>query len=188
MGRMLFNLSVLGVIATGWLSTGLCGPPPIRPVTTIYRSSSVVTTQWSPTGNSFAAEHLSSLASTDRTGPPGLLPDTEVHSSPQSNGFSLSPNGNNGFGDSNQSLRVGRIEFVDGAEIAPKNATLATIKTLLGTWVCLLLLLCNIAYYVSLLTDKQWGKVGIRVIASWIIAISLLVLAFALKKTQLKHS
>ena len=32
------------------------------------------------------------------------------------------------FGDSKQSLRVGRIEFVDGAEIAPKNATLATIK------------------------------------------------------------
>ncbi len=32
------------------------------------------------------------------------------------------------FGDSKQTLRLGRFEFVDGAEVAPKNATLATIK------------------------------------------------------------
>lgn len=32
------------------------------------------------------------------------------------------------FGDDTQSLRVGRFEFSDGAEITPKNAALATLK------------------------------------------------------------
>ena len=32
------------------------------------------------------------------------------------------------FGDSKQSVRFGRFEFVDGAEVAPKNATLVAVK------------------------------------------------------------
>ena len=32
------------------------------------------------------------------------------------------------FGDSKQSVRFGRFEFVDGAEVAPKNATLIAVK------------------------------------------------------------
>lgn len=32
------------------------------------------------------------------------------------------------FGDQHQSLKIGRFEFIDGMEVAPKNATLATMK------------------------------------------------------------
>ena len=56
-------------------------------------------------------------------------------------------------------------------------------KTLLGVWISLQVLLCDIAIYVSL-AKKPWQKIGIRVAGSWIIAISVLMLAFALKKRQ----
>lgn len=56
------------------------------------------------------------------------------------------------------------------------------IKTLLGTWLCLVLLVVDLAYYISFLTKWKWSKVGIRVMGSWITAISFLILAFFLKK------
>jgi urease accessory protein len=58
-------------------------------------------------------------------------------------------------------------------------------KTLLGTWVSLGIGLLNLGYYVSLASDrkKKWISIGIRVAGSWIVAISLLMLAFALRKT-----
>ncbi|HSI13232.1 MAG TPA: HupE/UreJ family protein [Chthoniobacter sp.] len=58
-----------------------------------------------------------------------------------------------------------------------------TFSTLAGTWVSLGLGLVNIAYYVSLATalQKKWISIGIRVLGSWIFAISLLMLAFALR-------
>ena len=58
------------------------------------------------------------------------------------------------------------------------------IKTLLGTWLGLLAYLFSIAYYASLAVErkKQWLNIGLRVVGSWIVAISLLMLAFALRK------
>lgn len=60
---------------------------------------------------------------------------------------------------------------------------LDTFSTLAGTWVSLGLGLVNIAYYVSLAaaSQKQWIRIGIRVAGSWIFAISLLMVAFALR-------
>jgi urease accessory protein len=60
----------------------------------------------------------------------------------------------------------------------------AQFMALLGTWLCLLVVLINIAHYVSLAagTKKKWLHIGIRVAGSWIVAISLLVLAFAMRK------
>ena len=56
--------------------------------------------------------------------------------------------------------------------------------TLAGTWVGLLVYLVNFAFYTSLAAEKkkQWLQIGIRVAGSWILAISLLMLAFALRK------
>ena len=53
-----------------------------------------------------------------------------------------------------------------------------------GTWLALLLILLNVSHYVSLAAEKnkQWLHIAIRVAGSWILAISLLVLAFSLRK------
>jgi hydrogenase/urease accessory protein HupE len=57
----------------------------------------------------------------------------------------------------------------------------AVLKRLFGTWLSLSLVVFNLAYYVSLWAKKKWQKVGIRVVGSWLIAISFLVLAFSLR-------
>ncbi len=72
-----------------------------------------------------------------------------------------------------------------GLDSAPETtAPLATFSTLAGTWVSLGLGLVNIAYYVSLAAalQKKWISIGIRVAGSWIFAISLLMVAFALRR------
>jgi len=60
----------------------------------------------------------------------------------------------------------------------------AIASTLLGTWVSLGLGLVNIAYYVSLAAErkKKWISIGLRIAGSWIFAISLLMLAFAMRR------
>jgi len=60
----------------------------------------------------------------------------------------------------------------------------AIFKTLLGTWVSLGIGLVNVGYYVSLATErrKKWISIGVRVAGSWIVAVSLMMLAFALRK------
>lgn len=72
-----------------------------------------------------------------------------------------------------------------GLDSGPEAVTpLDTLATLAGTWVSLGLGLVNIAYYVSLGTalQKKWISIGIRVAGSWIFAISLLMIAFALRR------
>jgi urease accessory protein len=54
------------------------------------------------------------------------------------------------------------------------------IKTLLGIWLMVVFLLFDVAYYTSLATRKHWPKVDVRIVGSWIIAISLLMLALSL--------
>lgn len=64
-----------------------------------------------------------------------------------------------------------------------ESGTTATVmKTLLGTWLTMNAVAAYLAICASNGADKLWAKIGIRVIGSWIIAISLLVLAFSLRK------
>jgi len=70
-----------------------------------------------------------------------------------------------------------------GLDSAVESTSASTIvKTLAGTWISLAVLLADIAIYASFCTKKNWLKVGMRVLGSWIIAITLLVLAFSLRK------
>jgi hydrogenase/urease accessory protein HupE len=55
-------------------------------------------------------------------------------------------------------------------------------KTLLGTWLGLILAVADIAYYLSFFTKQKWQQVGIRVAGSWITAASFMILAFALRR------
>ena len=57
-----------------------------------------------------------------------------------------------------------------------------TAKTLLATWVSLIFFVGDIAYYSSRLPSYQWVQTGVRVVGSWIVAIALLMLAFALRR------
>jgi hydrogenase/urease accessory protein HupE len=70
-----------------------------------------------------------------------------------------------------------------GVDAGPPLTTVA--MTLLGTWISLNLCLLNFSYYTSLCPPRQWVQIGIRVAGSWIAAICLLVLAFALKANSL---
>ena len=58
----------------------------------------------------------------------------------------------------------------------------ALAKTLLGTWIGLSMWLVTLAFNVSECPPRQWIQIGFRVVGSWIVAIALLCLAFALKK------
>lgn len=58
----------------------------------------------------------------------------------------------------------------------------AILKTLAGTWLAVNALVFYIAICASNGANKQWAQIAIRVLGSWIIAISFMVLAFALKK------
>lgn len=58
----------------------------------------------------------------------------------------------------------------------------AIFKTLAGTWLSLNLVVAYLTVCVSHGGEKPWARTGIRVLGSWIFAISLLLLAFALRK------
>lgn len=71
-----------------------------------------------------------------------------------------------------------------GMDSAPEAAITpgAVAKTLLGTWVGLYIWLVNPAFYISILPRKKWADYAVRIAASWIIAISFIVIAFAFSK------
>lgn len=82
------------------------------------------------------------------------------------------------------SVLLGLAAICIGLDSAAADLPAVTaLKTMLGTWLGLQILLLNIAYYASIAVanDRKWIHIGLRVIGSWIIAISLLVLAFALR-------
>ena len=61
------------------------------------------------------------------------------------------------------------------------NSTTALAITLLATWMGLSLCLVNFAYYTSLLPQRKWIQIGVRVAGSWLAAICLLGLAFTFR-------
>ncbi len=72
--------------------------------------------------------------------------------------------------------------FAIGLDSAVESASTATlVKTLSGTWISLGVLLADIAIYASFYLRKDWMRIGIRVMGSWILAATLLVLAFLLR-------
>ena len=75
------------------------------------------------------------------------------------------------------------IGLDSGVDAGPSSADIAI--TLLATWFSLNLCLVNFSYYVSLCPQRRWVQIAIRVAGSWIAAICLLVLAFALKGKSL---
>lgn len=62
------------------------------------------------------------------------------------------------------------------------GSTVTVVKTLLGNWISLIVLIADLAIYVSLGGEAKWLKIALRIAGSWIIAISLLVLAFSFRK------
>ncbi len=58
----------------------------------------------------------------------------------------------------------------------------ATATTLVAIWVSLGLCIMNIAYYSAVIPQRQWTRIGIRIAGSWIAAICMLMLVFALRR------
>lgn len=73
-------------------------------------------------------------------------------------------------------LAIGLDSGVNGAPV------IIVAKALFATWICLLVIVGYIAFYVSLLPPRKWLQIGVRILGSWIVAISFLTLAFYLKK------
>lgn len=72
--------------------------------------------------------------------------------------------------------------FIGGDSGFESDSRRAIFKSLLGTWLAINLLVTVLAIHVETFSKRDWQKIGIRVMGSWIIAISLLVLAFSLRK------
>ena len=69
-----------------------------------------------------------------------------------------------------------------GLDSAPEPGSAAsTAKTLLGNWLSLVVLVYDIAIYVSLGGQAKWLRVALQIAGAWMIAIAILVLAFALR-------
>ncbi|RYZ12134.1 MAG: hypothetical protein EOO70_09280, partial [Myxococcaceae bacterium] len=65
---------------------------------------------------------------------------------------------------------------------AAADTLAAKVKTLAGTWVTASAVVFYISACASNAAGKPWARTAIRVIGSWIVAIGLMVLAFALRK------
>jgi urease accessory protein len=65
---------------------------------------------------------------------------------------------------------------------AEAETVAAKVKTLAGTWVTASALVFYVSACASNAEGKPWARTAIRVLGSWIVAIGLMVLAFALKK------
>jgi urease accessory protein len=81
-----------------------------------------------------------------------------------------------------RAVLAGIAAFLVGLDSTPGAGAMgATLLTLLGTGTAVVLVVANVAFYVSLRPDRFWAHVGVRVLASWIVAASLMLLAFALR-------
>jgi HupE / UreJ protein len=70
-----------------------------------------------------------------------------------------------------------------GLDSAVEAGSAATkVKVLLGTWLGVNAIVFYLAMCASNGADKKWSRTAIRVIGSWIVAISLMVLAFSLSR------
>ena len=70
------------------------------------------------------------------------------------------------------------LGFDSGPEV---NGVAARVKALLGTGLGLIVLVYDVAIYVSLGAHTNWLKIALRILGAWMVAISVLMLAFALR-------
>ncbi len=73
-----------------------------------------------------------------------------------------------------------------GLDSHPEHAAdrITWLKAALGVWIGLNVWFMTAAYYPSLLPEKKWATYAIRVLASWIIAIAVMVLALSFRKAH----
>jgi urease accessory protein len=76
-------------------------------------------------------------------------------------------------------VAAGGIGIDSGVETGTSGSLL---KNLLGTWLVVNSAVFYIAVCASNGAERKWARAGIRVLGSWIIAISFMVLAFALRR------
>jgi len=70
-----------------------------------------------------------------------------------------------------------------GLDSGPESTSaFATIKALFGTWAAMNLFFGYVALCASNGSEKPWARIAIRIAGSWIVAISLLMIAFSLRK------
>ena len=68
------------------------------------------------------------------------------------------------------------VALAIGFDSAPEpSSTGVLIKALAGTGIMVIFLVFDLAYYTRLAMRRPWLRVGVRVLGSWIIAISFLV-------------
>jgi urease accessory protein len=73
------------------------------------------------------------------------------------------------------------VALAIGFDSAPEpSSTGVLIKALAGTGIMVIFLVFDLAYYTRLAIGRPWLRVGVRVLGSWIIAISFLVLSLSL--------
>jgi urease accessory protein len=69
-----------------------------------------------------------------------------------------------------------------GLDSAPDSTVpAAVLKTLAGTWLGLGVLVYDVAIYASLGAATSWLRHALRIAGAWLVAIALLMLAFALR-------
>lgn len=61
------------------------------------------------------------------------------------------------------------------------EAGVKMFKLLAGNWLGLVILFAYTSYYASLKIETRWVQIGIRIMGSWIVAISIMVLALKLQ-------
>ena len=73
-----------------------------------------------------------------------------------------------------------------GMDSHPENLPdrTAFLKAAIGVWLGLSVWFMTAAYYPSLLPERKWANYAVRVLASWIIAIAVMVLALSFRKTS----
>lgn len=57
-------------------------------------------------------------------------------------------------------------------------------KSAAGSWLGIQVGLLCVSYYTSLLPDKKWATYGVRILASWILAIAVMMIAFLYRKVS----
>ena len=77
---------------------------------------------------------------------------------------------------------AGGAGLLIGLDSSPDLTGFAAFKMLAGVWVSLILCTVNIAFYASLLPPVRWAEIAVRVVGSWVVAIAVLMLAFALRR------
>ena len=55
-------------------------------------------------------------------------------------------------------------------------------KTVAGTWFGMQIGILFVGYYSSLLPDKKWATYAVRIVASWVIAIAVMMIAFLFRR------